>query len=163
MWSGLRAVLRIREIWWICAAQFVGYPAVLSIVGLWAGPYLNDVHGLEGIARGNVLLAFNITMLLGVMAFTTIERWLNSRKTAIIAGGFASIVPLVILALVPEPGLWPAFALLIVFIASSSYFMLIHAHARAVLPDNLMGRGLTLQNLAVMLGVFVVASFAMFV
>ena len=33
--------------------------------------------------------------------------------------------------------------------------MLIHAHARAVLPDHLIGRGLTLQNLAVFLGVFV--------
>ena len=49
-----------------------------------------------------------------------------------------------------------AFALLVLFAVASSYFMLIHAHARSVLPDHLMGRGLTLQNLAVMLGVFVV-------
>ena len=33
--------------------------------------------------------------------------------------------------------------------------MLIHAHARAILPDRLIGRGLTLQNLSVMFGVFV--------
>ena len=38
--------------------------------------------------------------------------------------------------------------------------MLIHAHARAFLPDRLIGRGLTLQNLSVMLGVFVLQAIA---
>ena len=36
--------------------------------------------------------------------------------------------------------------------------MLNHAHARAVLPDQLVGRGLTLQNLAVFFGVAVMQS-----
>ena len=31
---------------------------------------------------------------------------------------------------------------------------MIHAQARTILPDHLVGRGLTLQNLAVFLGVF---------
>ncbi len=155
---GLREIFANREIWWICSIQFVCYASVLSIVGLWAGPYLNDVHGMTGIARGNMLLALNIALLVAVMLFTQIERWLNSRRTAIIGGGGVSIGVLVMLALLPDLGLWSAFALLILFTASGAYFMLIHAHARAVLPDHLMGRGLTAQNLAVMLGVFVVQS-----
>jgi MFS family permease len=36
--------------------------------------------------------------------------------------------------------------------------MLNHAHARAILPDHLIGRGLTFQNLAVFLGVAVIQS-----
>ena len=134
------------------------YSATLSIVGLWAGPYFNDVHGLEGIDRGNMLLALNVVVLAGVLLFAQIERWLDSRKKAIIGGGCTSIGLLAILALVPGLGLWPASALLILFSATSAYFVLNHAHARAIFPDHLMGRGLTLQNLAVMLGVFVVQS-----
>ncbi len=156
--AGLREVFGNREIWRICAIQFVCYAGVLSVVGLWAGPYLNDVHGMSVLARGNVLLALNIAMLAAVMLFAQVERWLNSRRTAIIGGGGVSIGALAVLALVPAPGPWAAFALLALFTVSGSYFMLIHAHARAVLPDRLMGRGLTAQNLAVMLGVFVVQS-----
>ena len=36
--------------------------------------------------------------------------------------------------------------------------MLLHAHARDVLPDRLVGRGLTLENLAVFLGIAVLQS-----
>ena len=48
--------------------------------------------------------------------------------------------------------------LLVLFALSSAYVMLIHAHALALLPDHLVGRGLTLQNVAVFLGVFVIQS-----
>ena len=41
--------------------------------------------------------------------------------------------------------------------------MLVHAHARAVLPDRIVGRGLTLQNLAVFLGVFAIQAVSGFI
>ncbi len=156
MWRGIGELLARRDMRCICAIQFVNYAAVLSIVGLWAGPYLNDVHGLTGVDRGNALFGLNVTLLLAVLLFAQIERWLGSRKRAIVGGGIAAVIFLVVLALVPDPGLWTALAVLILFTVASAFFMLIHAHARAILPDRLIGRGLTLQNLAVMLGVFVV-------
>lgn len=158
IWDGVRAVFATRPLWWICAIQFVNYGTVLSVAGLWAGPYLNDVHGQSGIARGNILLVLNIAMLCGVMLYSSLERWINSRKWAIAGGAFVSAGLLSALALTPAPGLWPAVALLVLFGVASAYIMLIHAHARAVLPDRLVGRGLTLQNLAVFLGVFAIQS-----
>ena len=152
---GMRTVFGNRQLWLICAIQFVNYGTVLSVAGLWAGPYLNDVHSLDGVTRGNVLLALNIAMLVGVMTFSTVERWLNTRKWTIFGGGCISAITLLILALYPQLNLWTATSLLILFALSSAYIMLIHAHARAVLPDHIVGRGLTLQNLAVFLGVFV--------
>ena len=156
MLRGLREVLVLREMWWICAVQFVSYGTMVSIVGLWAGPYLNDVHGLRGVDRGNALLGLNVALLCAVILFSQIERWLDSRKKSVIGGGCATIAILLALALVPGFGLWPALALLALFTVASAFFMLIHAHARAILPDRLIGRGLTLQNLSVMLGVFVI-------
>ena len=156
MLRGLREVLALREMWWICAVQFVSYGTMVSIVGLWAGPYLNDVHGLRGVDRGNALLGLNVALLCAVILFSQIERWLDSRKKAVIGGGCATIAVLMVLALVPGFSLWPALALLALFTVASAFFMLLHAHARAILPDRLIGRGLTLQNLSVMLGVFVI-------
>ena len=155
MWRGLGEALALADMRWICAVQFVGYGTMITIVGLWAGPYLNDVHGLTGVDRGNALLALNVVLLASVVLFSQVERWLGSRKRAVIGGGGASVALLLALALIPGPGLWPALALLALFTVASAFFMLLHAHARAILPDRLIGRGLTVQNLAVMLGVFV--------
>ena len=153
--SGMRNVFCNRQLWLICAIQFVNYGTVLSVVGLWAGPYLNDIHSLDGLTRGNILLALNLAMLVGVMTFSVIERWLNTRKWTIFAGGCLSSAALFVLACYPGLSLWAATSVLILFALASAYIMLVHAHARAVLPDHLVGRGLTLQNLAVFLGVFV--------
>jgi predicted MFS family arabinose efflux permease len=158
IWMGLKTVFANRALWRICAIQFVNYGTVLAVVGLWAGPYLNDVHGLAGVSRGNALLALNVATLCGVMLFSAVERWIDSRKWTIAGGAFLSVVVLLVLALVPGLGLWPAAALLVVYAVVSAYVMLIHSHARAVLPDHLVGRGLTLQNVAVFLGVFVIQS-----
>ena len=160
MWRGLAGVLLLRDMRWICAVQFVSYGTMIAIVGLWAGPYLNDVHGLTGVDRGNALLGLNVVLLASVVLYSHIERWLESRKKAVLGGGSASIALLLALALIPGLALWAALALLVLFTVASAFFMLIHAHARAILPDRLIGRGLTLQNLAVMLGVFVLQAIA---
>ena len=47
MLAGVRAVGANRQLWHVCAIQFVNYGTILAIVGLWAGPYLNDVHGMR--------------------------------------------------------------------------------------------------------------------
>jgi predicted MFS family arabinose efflux permease len=163
MWHGLRAVMGNRQLRYVCAIQFVNYGTVLAVAGLWAGPYLNDVHGLDGVSRGNVLLVLNVAMLAGVMGFSAVERWLGSRKWSIGSGGIASTILLLVLASVPSPGLWPAVVLLVLFGLVSAYVMLLHAHARAVLPPDLVGRGLTLQNVAVFLGVFVMQALSGFI
>ena len=153
MLGGVRAASANRQLWHVCAIQFVNYGTILAIVGLWAGPYLNDVHGLQGVARGNVLFVINLAMLAGVLGYGVLERKLGSRKRAIAGGSVASAAVLVVLALWPDIGPWPAIALLVAFTLTSAHIMLNHAHARAVLPDHLVGRGLTLQNVAVFFGV----------
>ena len=158
MLGGVRAVLANRQIWHVCAIQFVNYGSVIAIVGLWAGPYLNDVHGFQGVLRGNVLFVINLAVFAGVMSYGGVERRLGSRKRAIAGGSVASIAILLVLAFWPRIGPWPAVGLLIAFAVTSAHVMLNHAHARAVLPDHLVGRGLTLQNLAVFFGVAVMQS-----
>ena len=153
MLAGVRAVAVNRQLWHVCAIQFVNYGSILAIVGLWAGPYLNDIHGMRGVLRGNVLFVINLAMLAGVLGYSVLERKLGSRKRAIAGGSVASAAILLVLAVGPDVGPWPAVGLLVAFTFTSAHIMLNHAHARAVLPDHLVGRGLTLQNVAVFFGV----------
>ena len=153
MLGGVREVSRNRQLWHVCAIQFVNYGSIIAVIGLWAGPYLNDIHGLRGVARGNVLFVINVSMLAAVIGYGVVERRLHSRKRAIAGGSVASAAILLILAFWSGIGTWPAIALLTAFAVASGHIMLNHAHARAVLPDHLVGRGLTLQNVAVFFGV----------
>ena len=95
----------------------------------------------------------NFVMLAAVIGYGFLERKPCSRKRAIAGGSAASAAILLVLALLPDLGPWPAVGLLVAFAATSAHVMLNHAHARAVLPDHLVGRGLTLQNVAVFFGV----------
>ena len=168
MLAGVREAGANRQLWHVCAIQFVNYGSILAIVGLWAGPYLNDIHGMQGVLRGNVLFVINLAMLAGVLGYGALERRLGSRKRAIAGGSVASAAILAVLAMWPDIGVWPAVGLLIAFTLTSAHIMLNHAHARAVLPDHVVGRGLTLQNVAVFFGVttmqsatgFIVGAFA---
>lgn len=155
---GLGQVVRDAEIWKVSAIQFVTYASIITVIGLWAGPYLSDVHGLDVVARGNVLLVLNVAVLAGVLAYGWIDRYVASRKWLLVAGAVASAGLIALLALLPAVGFWPALALLVAFTLAGGYVMLNHAHARSILPDHLVGRGLTFQNLAAFLGIFVLQS-----
>lgn len=153
--AGLGEVLRDRRIWRISAMQAVTYPVLMTIVGLWAGPYLDDVHGLDAVTRGNVLLALNVAMIAGVLAYGPLEQYFDSRKWVVAGGAAATVVLLGILAAVPDWSLWQVIVLLVLFMGIGGYPMILHAHARAILPDHLVGRGLTVQNMAAFVSVFV--------
>lgn len=161
--SGLRAVVANRELWLVSAIQFVSYATVLAVVGLWGGPYLADVHGLDGVARGNALLALNVAVLVGVLVYGRLDRYIDKRKWLIVGGALATAAILVVLAVLEKPDFWSAMILLLLFACVGSYVMLNHAFARAVLPDHLIGRGLTFQNLSVFLGVAVIQSVSGFI
>jgi len=161
--SGLRAVVANRELWLVSAIQFVSYATVLAVVGLWGGPYLADVHGLDGVARGNALLALNVAVLVGVLLYGRLDRYIGKRKWLIVGGALATAAILVLLAVLEKPDFWSAMILLLLFACVGSYVMLNHAFARAVLPDHLIGRGLTFQNLSVFLGVAVIQSVSGFI
>ena len=65
-----------------------GYASVTSILGGWGGAYLHDVHGLDAEARGGVLFAMAIAMLIGTLCYGPLDRWLNSRR-GVVTGGAA--------------------------------------------------------------------------
>jgi MFS family permease len=150
--AGFVAILRLPGLWRVLGLQTVAYAVMATIIGLWAGPYLHDVHGLDAVARGNVLIAMAGAQFLGVLAFGPMDRIFDTRKWVAMAGAMATILVLLALSARPNPPTALAIALLVALCATSSYGVAIVTHARTFYPDHLVGRGATTANMAQLFG-----------
>jgi len=152
VWRGLVAVWRTPGLGPIFAMHVFAYACMVTVLGVWAGPYLNDVHGLDGVARGNVLLAMGVAQIVGLLAFGPLDRIFGTRRKIVIAAATASIVVFGTLALTPHPPLWLAVALMMAIPFLSSYSIVLVAQGRALFPEALAGRGVTTVNMAQVVG-----------
>jgi predicted MFS family arabinose efflux permease len=136
----------------VLAMHLVAYAAAATVLGLWAGPYLADVHGLDAAGRGWVLAAMGVAMPVGLLAVGPLERRFAPRRRVVTAGALLSAAMLGGLAAWPGAPLWGAIALLVLLVLFSAYPVLVVAEARSLFPDHLVGRGATTVNLAQVLG-----------
>lgn len=139
----------------VLAMHFFAYATMLTVLGVWGGPYLHDVHRLDAVARGNVLLAMAVAQILGILAYGPMDRVLRSRKRVVLGGAAISTVLLAVMALLPQPPLWLAVGLLSAFCFFCAFGTVIVAQGRALFPDRLAGRGVTTVNMAQCLGLAV--------
>lgn len=147
--AGQVAVWRTPRLFPLLSLHTVAYAAMATLLALWAGPFLHDVHGLSPAARGAVLLAMGVAVPLGQLLVPPLERRLGrQRAVAAMCGG----VILALLGLVPDPPLPVAVALLVLVCLGSSYTVLLVTQGRMLFPDHLVGRGVTTVNLAQVVG-----------
>ena len=152
---GLWQVWRTPGLGPVLSMHFFAYATMLTVLGVWGGPYLYDVHKLDGVQRGNVLLAMGGAQILGILAYGPMDRLLRSRKKVVFGGAAISMILLTLMALLPDPPLWLAVALLVAFCFFCAYGTVIVAQGRALFPDRLAGRGVTTVNMAQCLGLAV--------
>ena len=155
IFRGLAEVWRTPGLFPVLSMHFFAYATMLTVLGVWGGPYLHDVHGLDGVARGNVLLAMGLAQILGILAYGPMDRVMRSRKKVVFAGAAISMVLLVAMALLRDPPLWLAIGMLVAFCFFCAYGTVIVAQGRSLVPDRLAGRGVTAVNMAQCLGLAV--------
>ena len=139
----------------VLAMPFFAYATMLTVLGVWGGPYLYDVHGLDAVQRGNVLLAMGVAQILGILAYGPMDRLLRSRKKVVLGGAAISTALLALLALLPRPPLGLTVVLLTAFCFFCAFGTVIVAQGRTLFPDRLAGRGVTTVNMAQCLGLAV--------
>jgi MFS family permease len=149
---GLAEVWRTPGLVPVLGLHTVAYAAMLTVLGLWAGPYLNDVHGLDAVARGNVVLLMACGQIAGLLFYGPLDRLLDTRKHVVMAGAAVAMTTLAALALIPAPPLVLAASLLVLLCFASGYTIVIVAHGRSLFPDRLIGRGVTTVNLGQAIG-----------
>ena len=136
----------------VLAMHLMGYAAMATVLAVWAGPYLAEVHGLAPGPRGAVLLAMGLALSAGLFAIGPLERWANSRKWLVVALAAGVVLVLAALAAWPAAPLPVAAGLLVLLCLLNCFPVVVVAHGRSLFPDHLVGRGATTVNLAQTLG-----------
>ncbi|KPL51864.1 hypothetical protein ABB55_06170 [Prosthecomicrobium hirschii] len=144
-------VLRIRELWPMIPLALTSYPILAAVRGLWIGPYFAEVHGLGPLDRGNAVMVMGFAMILGSFVYGPLDRLFGTRKWVVAAGSAVTVAALALLALNPQVGVVGATIAFAVIGGFGMTYGVVMAHARAFLPEHVLGRGLSLMN-ACMIG-----------
>ncbi len=156
--SGLLVVMRMPELRRIFAMGFCFTAPFMTIGGLWAGPYFNEIQNLDTETASLLLLSMVVALHLGTYCYGPLERLAQSRKRLILAGVGVEIVSLSLLVVWPDAPLAIAGASLFVFGCAAPFYVVLAAHARSFVPARRAGRAITCINLVGLTGVFVMQS-----
>ena len=152
--GGLKQVLLHPDARRILPLSLTGYASFITLLGLWFSPYLADVHGFALEQRGDALLLVSLAHVVGILLWSPVDRWANSRKYPVLFGVVASVLLMACVAVLPRPPSGLVIAMLVLQGACSAYIPVLMAHGRSIFPDHLTGRAITLFNMGNILGVF---------
>ena len=113
------------------------------IGGLWAGPYLQDVHGLDRAGASFVLLGLVAAYNLGTLGYGRLDRRFGAHKGVVIAGAGLSALCLALLAIAPRPPFWAAVLLLHLAMVVMPFYVTLTAQMRDLVPPERIGRAIT--------------------
>ncbi|QXI62469.1 putative sulfoacetate transporter SauU [Paracoccus marcusii] len=140
-------ILRLRALWFIVPLFGVNYAVTAAIRGLWAAPWLEQVHGADATQIGRVTLAMGLAMVAGSFAVGPAARLAGSARRATMLFSAVMIVTLAVMWQAPALPLPTVTALLVVLGFFGSAYPLLMAHGRSFLPPHLVGRGITFLNM----------------
>lgn len=140
-------ILRLRALWFIVPLFGVNYAVTAAIRGLWAAPWLEQVHGSDATQIGRVTLAMGLAMVAGSFAVGPAARLAGSARRATMLFSAVMIVTLAVMWQAPALPLPAVTALLVVLGFFGSAYPLLMAHGRSFLPPHLVGRGMTFLNM----------------
>ncbi len=97
--TSFRVVVLNPVVWLIATSAFLRYGIVMGYQGLWGGPYLMDVYGMQREEAGGVLMMVGFGTILGapVIGFLS-DRVFRTRKWFLVAAGIGfaiTMAPLV--------------------------------------------------------------------
>ncbi len=153
--AGLGEVVRVPGFGQLFAIHFVGYSAFVTVLGLWGGPFVTDVLGYDLSQRGTILLAMAAAQIVGLFAWGPTDRLYGYRRLPVSIGALSTAATLLILALFGDRGGAVTYAIFIVLGFVAGFTPVQTGHGRALFDKRLVGRGITLLNLATIGGVFV--------
>jgi predicted MFS family arabinose efflux permease len=150
---GVTAALKVPSFRPVFFMHLTTYGCFASVIGLWGGPWLSDVHGADLGVRGNILLLGATAQICGMLLWGATDRFWGSYKKPVLIGSTATVMLLAVLVLVPldrtGATLWfPLFGLCV------AYTPILTSHGKSLFPATLTGRGITLMNIGTMGGAF---------
>jgi MFS family permease len=151
---GVREVIKVPDFWPVFTMYLVSYGSFVTLLGLWGGPYLFDIHGFDIIRSGNYLFVLATAQIIGLFLWGPIDRLTDSCKRPVMTGVLVSAVLMAVLAVWPQMPVTGLIVLFILYGLVTAYIPVMTSHGRRLFPQHLIGRGLTLLNMSLMGGVF---------
>lgn len=152
--GGVLRVIREPNVRPMLLVSLFMYTPMQMTVGLWGGPYLLEVHGLDPIARGNILLAMMVAHLLAALGFSPLERLLGTRKWIVVGGALIQSCQFLLLALVGPDSLGISVALLIGIAIAGPLYVMVTVHCQSSFPREMTGRAVAVVTATSVFGVF---------
>lgn len=140
-------LLKMPVLWAMFPLMFVNYAPAGAIRGLWIGPYLTDVFGLETGQVGQATFAMGVAMICGTLSYGPLDRVFRTHKWVVFTGNMACVAAILALAAFVDRHIGLSIALCAAIGFFGASFPVIIAHARSFFPAHLAGRGVTLMNL----------------
>jgi MFS family permease len=122
--AGLVSVLRDREFWRISGVALTTLGPAIALQGLWIGPWLRDVLGLDRASAAQAMFGFTVALTLGFLTWGKLADALAARGVPMIltyvCAALVSVVALALLALGVTTGSRALWAVYIFTITAST-------------------------------------------
>lgn len=150
--GGLGRIFRSLAFWRIAFLDLALVGTLLSIQGLWGGPFLYDVFGMSTVQVGNHLLQMSAGAVVGYVFGGWFSRRMSPPRLLVSAG----VLFVISLALMAVGGatnaVWMVWVAYPLFGFAAAFNPLLMAHVRTVFPTSMTGRAVTAVNFFAMGG-----------
>ncbi|MFT4794397.1 MAG: MFS family permease [Paracoccaceae bacterium] len=142
---GLLEVLRLPALRFLIPLALFNYALSAGIRGSWAGPYLEDIYGMDAIGIGQATLWMALAMVAGNFIVGPLSNRFGTIKGVLLPMNGAGVGCTLALALSNPSAGTASILFALIGLCGASYALLM-THAKAYLPLHLTGRGVTLMN-----------------
>lgn len=154
-WSAYRQVFGEPYFWRFGLTSLTVQSTFIAFQGLWIGPWLRKVLGMDADSAAQALFAFNLVLMLGYLALGWAVPSLARRgwtTVRLVAGGVAAMLALELaIALAHGAAAWLLWLPLALAATANA---MAQTHVSLSFPEKLTGRAFTAYNLVTMTGMF---------
>ena len=147
-------VLKERNFKFMIPMSLMSYSSLVVILGLWGAPYLKDIHGLESIERGKILMLMAISWNIGSFVFGRLRSIFGSYKRVVIFGSIGVIFLLFVLSFISNINITYLYILFCILGFFGAFSVALISHYQVLFDKEYMGRALSTANFFNFGGVF---------
>jgi predicted MFS family arabinose efflux permease len=149
--NGWAVVFGDRRFWHMAPLAFFLAGVAMGFQGLWAGPYLFDVSGLDEIAAGNILLWMAIGLATGFLAAGQLADRFGIARVTVVAALFFALCQFALALHPPVAWVVPVYTL---FGFMGAFNIMIVTQSRQIFPLYMTGKAVTAINVFAIGGTF---------
>ena len=154
--KNLLFILKERNFKFMIPMSLMSYSSLVVLLGLWGAPYLKDIHGLDTVERGKILMLMAISWNIGSFVFGRLRSIFGNYKNVVIFGATGVIILLFILSIITDINSIYLYILFCILGFFGAFSVALISHYQVLFDKEYMGRALSTANFFNFGGVFFV-------